>query len=105
MSENKNISVEANPQNIANGDIVCHFKKETYDGDDKNMYMYKVLAMDAHTTDDYSRVVVYQALYSSGDVNYGTYIRYYDEFLSEVDHDKYPDIKQKYRFEKQQANI
>ena len=28
------------------------------------------------------------------------WIRKKDEFLSEVDHNKYPDIKQKYRFER-----
>lgn len=41
--------------------------------------------------------VLYRTLYGESKL----YVRKYEEFMSEVDHEKYPDVKQKYRFELQ----
>ena len=89
-------------QRIKNGDIVKHFKREVYNGTDPNVYLYKVIDVNAREVDNYTRVVIYETLYDNGDdmVKHGdVFVRNYDEFMSEVDRDKYPDIKQKYRFE------
>ena len=61
--------------------------------------MYKVLDIvydsESNSDDEYKKVVIYQALY--GDKL--KWARPYDMFNSEVDHIKYPNVKQKYRFE------
>ena len=47
------------------------------------------------------KLVVYYCMDNNGRTNHkdGIYARPLDMFLSEVDHEKYPDITQKYRFE------
>ena len=66
--------------------IYKHFK-----GD---YYLVEEIAKDSETKEP---VVVYRRLYGEGDL----WIRPLDMFLSEVDHEKYPNVKQKYRFELQ----
>lgn len=48
------------------------------------------------------KLVVYYCLDNEGKTNHedGVYARPIEMFLSEVDHKKYPDVKQKYRFER-----
>ena len=79
------------------GDIVQHFKREWVSADTSE-YLYKILAV-AHHTENGEKLMIYQALYAP----FKICARPYDMFMSEVDREKYPDIKQKYRFEKVMA--
>ena len=75
------------------GGIVQHFKRELVD-QKSSEYIYKIIAFAVHSETN-ERLVVYQALYPP----YKICCRPYEMFISEVDRDKYPDIKQRYRFE------
>lgn len=65
-------------------DVFLHFKGKKY----------KVLHLAHHSETD-ETLVVYQALYGDGKIC----ARPIDMFLSEVDHVKYPDVQQKWRFQ------
>ena len=79
---------------FAPGDIIQHFKRETVDQNSMR-YLYEFIGIATHS-ETHDRVVVYRALY--GDK--GLFVRPYEMFMEEVDHVKYPEIRQKYRFEK-----
>lgn len=84
---------EANME-IKVGDIVKHFKREWVD-EKTSEYLYKVIAFANHSETN-ERLVIYQGLYEP----FKICARPYDMFMSLVDTEKYPDVKQKYRFEK-----
>lgn len=85
------------------GDIVKHFKRETVSEsklqENPNTYLYEIVGTSTHT-ETKEKLMIYKPLYETDcikDTDYAA--RPLDMFMSEVDHEKYPDIKQKYRFE------
>ena len=76
------------------GDIVRNFKRETVT-DGSQRYLYRVVGFAKHTETD-EDLVVYQALYPP----FGMWCRPRSMFESLVDREKYPDVRQRWRFEK-----
>ena len=92
----KEISI-ATWRGFIQGAIVKHFKRETLSKEEleknPNMYLYEIVGIAEHT-ETKELIMVYKALYGKQTL----YARPLYMFMSEVDHTKYPTIKQKYRF-------
>ena len=84
-------------ENFKAGDRVQHFKREMLSDEERagNMYLYEIVGVATHS-ESREPMMVYRPLYGDG----GMYVRPLEMFLSEVDREKYPDVKQTYRFEK-----
>ncbi|MBR2879511.1 MAG: DUF1653 domain-containing protein [Oscillospiraceae bacterium] len=84
---------------FAKGDIVRHFKREMLSEEtlakEPNMYLYEIVGQAEHTESG-EQLMIYRPLYGEGKL----YARPLEMFLSPVDKEKYPGLKQQQRFEK-----
>lgn len=84
VRDNKEIEITTLLESPEKATVFKHFKGKEYS--------IVTIGKDSNNLDN---LVIYKALYGEGQV----WVREYNEFFSEVDKEKYPEIKQKYRFE------
>lgn len=81
------------------GDVVRHFKRELLTPAElelqPEMYLYDIVGTAEHTESG-EILMIYCPRYGERKL----YARPLEMFLSEVDREKYPDVKQSFRFEK-----
>lgn len=66
-----------------------------------NVYIVTDVAVHSETAEP---MVVYKPFNDDGKMDC-TWVRPLDMFLSEVDHEKYPDVEQKYRFQRIETSL
>jgi len=69
---------------VVKGQVYKHFKG--------NIYKVLLIACDC---EDLEKIVVYQDINNDDKI----WVRKYNDFISKVDKNKYPDVLQEYRFE------
>ena len=81
------------------GDYVIHYKRSLLTAAqlsrEPNIFRYVIFGVAEHSKTG-EKLMIYRQLFGLCKLR----ARPLDEFLSEVDHEKYPEVRQKYRFEK-----
>ncbi len=84
IRDNQKIKIITYLESKEDATIFKHFKGQEY----------KIVAV-AKDSENLEEKIIYRGEYEDNPL----WIRSYEDFFSEVDHEKYPEIKQKYRFE------